>query len=318
MSRSARLAVVALLLTVTLSACSGGYDSTVIPERPPEVESVQPAPPAEKCDNATASYNPGPVKPQPAKFNDKTLARIAERGRLVAGVSGDTYLFGSRNPATGVIEGFDIDVVKALAKAILGDDKAYELKVISAADRVPALDERRVDVVVRNMTMTCARWKQVAFSSEYYRARQSVLTRAGSAIKSVDDLAGQRVCAPNSTSSMDNLIRVAPAAIPVPAKTHTGCLVLFQSGKVDAITGDDTVLAGMAAQDPYAVVLPDAAFSQEPYGIAANADDVELIKIINARLAQMRSNGEWTKMYDRWLAETLGKAPTPPKAVYGR
>ncbi|MFX4272905.1 glutamate ABC transporter substrate-binding protein [Propionibacteriaceae bacterium Y1685] len=318
MTRTTGVMAVLLAVTLGLTACGGAYDATPVPEASPEVGSVQTAPPTKSCDNATASYDPGKLKPQPAKFDDKRLSTIASRGRVIAGVSGDTFLFGSRNPATGRIEGFDIDLVKAVAKAILGDENAYELKVISAADRVTALDERRVDIVVRNMTMTCERWDQVLFSSEYYHAQQSVLAHTGSGIKGVKDLADRRVCAPNGTSSMDNLIREAPGAIPVPARNHTGCLVLFQSGKVDAITGDDAVLAGIAAQDPYAEVVADATFSDEPYGIATNREDVELVKIINARLAQMRSNGEWTAMYNRWLADTLGKAPNPPKAVYGR
>ncbi len=69
------------------------------------------------------------------------MARIRERGRLVAGVSADTYLLGSRNPFSGRIEGFDIDLVKAVTKAIFGDENAYQLKVITAAQRIPALQQ---------------------------------------------------------------------------------------------------------------------------------------------------------------------------------
>jgi polar amino acid transport system substrate-binding protein len=117
---------------------------------------------------------------------------------------------------------------------------------------------------------------------------------------------------------MDNLKRDAPKAIAVGADSHTGCLVLFQQGEVAAITGDDTVLAGLAAQDPYAEVPRQTAFTAEPYGIGVNSKNVDLVRFVNARLAQMRSNGEWTAIYNRWLAAPLGPAPTPPRAVYGR
>ena len=70
-----------------------------------------------------------------------TMAKIAQRGRLIAGVSADTYLLGSRNPFNGQIEGFDIDLVKAMAKAIFGNENAYELRVITAAQRIPSLQE---------------------------------------------------------------------------------------------------------------------------------------------------------------------------------
>ena len=112
-------------------------------------------------------------------------------------MSADTYLLGSRNPFTGKIEGFDIDMVKAMAKAILGDENAYELRVITAAQRIPSLQNGSVDMVARNMTITCDRWTQIGFSTEYYRAGQKILVRRGSKATTLADLAGQRVCAPN-------------------------------------------------------------------------------------------------------------------------
>jgi polar amino acid transport system substrate-binding protein len=246
------------------------------------------------------------------------MAKIRERGRLVAGVSADTYLLGSRNPLNGRIEGFDIDLVKAVAEAIFGDEDRYQLRVITAADRIPLLESGEVDLVARNMTITCDRWTSIAFSTEYYRSGQKFLVRRGSRISSLAQLAGRRVCAPRSTSSLTNLRERAPEAVAVESDSHTGCLVLFQSGEVDAITGDDTVLAGLAAQDPYAVVPRQRAFTAEPYGLGMNADNVDLVRFVNARLAQMRSNGEWKAIYDDWLAEPLGPAPAPPRAVYGR
>ena len=190
--------------------------------------------------------------------------------------------------------------------------------MITAAQRIPALQNGSVDMVARNMTITCDRWEQIAFSTEYYRAGQKILVRRGAKATTLADLAGQRVCAPNGTSSMTNLVKLQPKAIAVGADNHTGCLVMFQNGDVDAITGDDTVLAGLAAQDPYAVVPDQKAFTAEPYGLGFNSKDVDLVRFANDVLATMRSDGQWTTIYNRWLAEALGPAPAPPKAVYGR
>ena len=77
-------------------------------------------------------------------------------------------------------------------------------------------------------------------------------------------------------------------------------------------------LAGLAAQDPYAVVPEQRAFTAEPYGLGIPPKNVDFVRFVNARLAQMRRNGEWKAIYNRWLAESLGPAPSPPKAVYGR
>jgi polar amino acid transport system substrate-binding protein len=313
--RTPLLALATVASVTALSACTAfSYTPTPLPEASPTPQpstSSSAARPT-SCSDPLASYAPS------ATAQGSTLAKIRERGRLVAGVSADTYLLGSRNPLTGQIEGFDIDMVKAVAEAILGDEDLYQLKVITAAQRIPALEKGEVDIVARNMTITCDRWEQIAFSSEYYRSGQKILVRKGSKAKSISDLGGQKVCAPKGTSSMDNLIKAAPKAIPVAADNHTGCLALFQQGEVAAITGDDTVLAGLAAQDPYAVVPAQKAFTAEPYGLGFNKDDVDLVRFVNARLARMRTDGEWTRIYNRWLREALGPAPEPPTAVYGR
>ena len=312
--RTPLLALAAVASAAALSACTlFSYTSTPLPSAspPPQPTSTSAAKPS-SCDRPLASYAPS------ATARGSTLAKIRERGRLIAGVSADTYLLGSRNPFTGQIEGFDIDMVKAVAEAIFGDENRYQLKVITAVQRIPALEKGEVDIVARNMTINCDRWKQIAFSTEYYRSGQKILVRKGSKADSIKDLAGQKVCAPKGTSSMDNLIKEAPKAIPVAADNHTGCLTLFQQSEVAAITGDDTVLAGLAAQDPYAIVPDQKAFTVEPYGLGFNKDDVDFVRFVNARLAEMRNSGEWTRIYDRWLKDVLGPAPAPPTAVYGR
>ncbi len=314
--------LVLILLAVVISGCSVfGTSPTPLPTPAATAQPTAAASTAAPltCTNATASYQPSGALPAPTALPaGSTMATIRQRGRLIAGVSADTYLLASRNPLNGKIEGFDIDMVKAIAKAIFGDETRYELRVITAAQRIPSLTDQTVDVVARAMTINCARWTQIAFSTEYYHAGQKILVRKGSRATKIGDLNGQRVCAPIGTSSFDNLKKYAPKAIAVGSDSHTGCLVLFQQGSVAAITGDDTVLAGLAAQDPYAVVPDQTAFSDEPYGIGINNRNVDLVRFVNARLAQMRQNGEWTTIYNRWLAAPLGPAPAPPKAVYGR
>ena len=195
-SRSRRCSPLAVL-----SACSlFSYSPTPLPA-PPAAPRRRPRPrrPPHRppCRNPTASYAPDGALPTPDDLPaGSTMAKIKKRGRLVAGVSADTYLLGSRNPLNGEIEGFDIDMVKAVAKAIFGDENRYQLRVITAAQRIPALQEGEVDIVARNMTINCDRWTQIAFSSEYYRSGQKILVRKGSKATSLADLKGQKVCAP--------------------------------------------------------------------------------------------------------------------------
>lgn len=317
---STRGAVAALASATLLLVTACGYAPTPLPEpaQSPSPTAASPAAPP-VCDNATQSYDPLSPMPEPGQMpSGTTMAEIQERGRLIVGTSADTFLLASRNPQSGEVEGFDIDMAKAVARAIFGDEERIQLRIITAAERIPLLEAGEVDIVVRAFSMTCARWDQVAFSEEYYHSGQKILVRQGSDITGLSSLAGHKVCAPNGTSSLANLVAMAPEAEPVGALNHTGCLVLFQRGAVDAITGDDTVLAGLAAQDPYAVVLEEEPFTEEPYGIGVAKENTDLAAFINGVLGQLRASGEWTASYQRWLAPYLGEGAGQPTPVHGR
>jgi polar amino acid transport system substrate-binding protein len=319
---SALLTVAGLAGLATLAGCSNvTYAETPVPVVvTPRPTSSAPPSAAPACANATQSYTPLSSLPPSSALSDSTMRRIVERGHLVVGVSADTYLFGARDPFTGTIQGFDIDMAHAVAAAIFGDPDKLQLRVITATDRIPLLQDRSVDMVVRNMSMTCDRWTLIAFSAEYYRSGQKVLVgtnQPNAANLGLEDLKGKRVCAPAGTTSLSKLQSI-PGPIAVTAANHTGCLVLFQQGKADAITGDDTVLAGLAAQDPNTVVTKAKAITTEPYGIGLNKADVYLARYINRVIADFEADGQWKATYNRWLARPLGAAPAPPTPVYGR
>lgn len=305
-------ALAALLVAGSLALGACGYDATTVPK--PKGSETTPAAPAKpvECDNATQSYSP-------SNNRDKARAELGNKDLLVVGVSADTLKLGSADPFEKFeIQGFDIDVADAIAKAL---GVGVRLQVISAADRIPLLESGEIDIVARNMTMNCDRWTKIGFSAVYYNATQKVLVRSSDIDafekRGVKSLAGKRVCAPAGSTSIDNIKESEPDVVPVPASNHTGCLVKFQNGEVDAITGDDTVLAGLVAQDKYAVVPEQEKLTDEPYGIAANKDDVDLIRFINSVLEERRSNGDWQASYNTWLKPYLGDA-TPPTPQYGR
>ena len=322
-SRSARFALIATLVgTLALTACaprSGADDLGLTPTPAPSEVAPTTAPAASTCTDVKGqvepSYSPDSI---PA---GSTVAAIRESGVLRVGVSADTLLMGSRNPLTGQIEGFDIDVLHQISSAIFGDPNRLQFVVLTSAQRLPALTpdasgKTQVDIVARALTINCARWQSIAFSTEYYAAGQKVLVASNSPAENIEGLSGQKVCAPAGTTTLSRLTEQYPEVEAVSAATHTECLVLFQQGKVDAITGDDTILAGFAAQDPYAKVVGPA-FSSEPYGLGMPAASLDLVSFVNGVLDRMRADGTWTSIYNKWLS-VLGPAPAPPAAVYGR
>jgi polar amino acid transport system substrate-binding protein len=272
-------------------------------------------PPPPDCGDATASLSPTGSPPPPGQMpQNSTMASIVASGRLRVGVDQNSYLFGFRNSFTGELEGFDIDIARQMAAALFGDQDKIQFVTLNSADRIPALKENRVDIVVRTMTINCARKKEVDFSTVYYQSGQRVLVHRGSGYTDLNSLRGRRVCAAAGSTSIDNLARAPSQPVPVAVAGWTDCLVMLQQGQVDAISTDDNILAGLAAQDPYAEVVGPR-FTNEPYGIAVAQKHEDLVRFINAVLEQMRSDGTWTRIYQRWLTE-LGPAPAPPTARY--
>ncbi|GID62690.1 ABC transporter substrate-binding protein [Actinoplanes cyaneus] len=316
-----RLATIAVTAALLLGAagCSGDssprYDeATAAPTagQPGAGQSAAPAPTPANCD-PRASRRPDGALPAPGQMPAGTLmAEIRKRGRLILGTSQDTLLFSSRNPFTGRIEGFDVDMARLVAQAIFGDPNKLEIKVIAYDQRVNEVLLGKVDLVADTMTATCDRWKDVDFSVIYYEAGQKVLVRKDSTAKSIEDLGKKKICSAAGSTSYDNIGKVKSEPVAVAKPTFGDCLVAFQQNEVDAISTDDTILAGMAAQDPYAMVIGDR-FTQEPYGMAINRNHPEFTRFVNAVLVKAAQDGTWTKTYERWLG---GTAPKPPVAQY--
>jgi polar amino acid transport system substrate-binding protein len=316
------LAVAALVAALGATACSAaeqppdqGPSASVAEPEPagvtvlPNTAPATTAPP--NCD-ATASLRPLGALPPPGQMPaNSTMERIFNRGRLVAGVDQSSFLFGFRDPFSGAIEGFDVDMIRQVAQAIFGDPNRVQYVVVSSADRVPALQRGAVDIVARTFTVTCDRLRSVSFSSVYYQAGQRVLVRKGSGIRGLDELGGRRVCAANGTTSVDYLAQAPTHPVPVAVVDWGDCLVLLQQNQVDAISTDDAVLAGMVAQDPYTEVVGPR-LTDEPYGIAVQRNAEDFVRFVNAVLERMRADGTWAASYQRWLAGPLGPSDPPP------
>ena len=239
------------------------------------------------------------------------MAKIRARGFLIAGVDQSTYHFGFLNPLTGQIEGFDIDMIRAVAKAIFGNPDKVEYKAISDAQRIPNIVSGAVDIVAHTMTITCARLQQVDFSSVYFDAAQRVLVLKNSTADNLAALRSQKVCA---TTGSDSLATIAAAgAVPVAVPYWTDCLVLLQQGDVAAISTDDSILDGLAAQDPWTKLIGPR-LTDEPYGLAISKQHPDFVRFVNAVLQQLRTNGQWTASYAHWIGTPV---PAPPPAQYG-
>ncbi|MFE6691076.1 glutamate ABC transporter substrate-binding protein [Streptomyces sp. NPDC057743] len=273
---------------------------------------AQPA--AAGCTPATATRSL-----QPSSADGPAVERIKKKGQLVVGVDQNTYRWGYRNPDTGQLEGFDIDLARAIARDILGPDAKVVFQAVPTNQRVPAVQQRAVDMVVRTMTINCERKAQVAFSTAYFQAGQQVLAPKASPITAFDDsLRGKRVCTAAGSTGEAELARRSHGARVVTAPNQLDCLVRLQLGEADAVVTDSALAAAQAAQDP-TVELKGKQFTDESYGVALNKADPDLVRRVNAVLVDYRSGGDdspWMRAYRKWLKADLPGISGPPAPQY--
>ena len=288
---------------------------TLAPPTPAGMERLEPTqaqPPDPKendCDR-TASLRPFATKSEA----DAAVASIRKRGRLLVGLDIGSNLFSFRDPITGGITGFDTDIAGEVARDIFGTPSAVEYRILSSADRITALQNNTVDIVVKTMTITCERREKVNFSTVYFTAYQRILAARNSGIARPSDLSGKRVCVARGTTSLKRVQQIDPPPAIVTVVTWADCLVAMQQREVDAVSTDDAILAGLVVQDPYLhIVGPNMA--EEPYGIGVNLTNTALVRFVNTTLQRIRTDGTWDALYRKWLA-VLGPVPAPPEPRY--
>jgi polar amino acid transport system substrate-binding protein len=316
--------IIVILAVAAIAAGAGGSNSTQAMDASlaalatPQASSGPSAPPDPKiaCTNVTASLPPTGALPAAGKMPPGSFMRtIQQRGKLIAGVDQNTLLFGYLNPRNGQIEGFEIDLLRQIAKAIFGNPNAIEFKAVTTAQRLPYVESGKVDIVADAVTITCYRKTRVDFSTVYYNASQRLLVPTSSHARGLLDMGGKRVCATTGSTSLANIQAAASHPIPYGVPQRTDCLVALQEGKVAGISTDDAILLGFKAQDPYTKIVGPL-FSPQPYGMAINHSHPDFVRFVNAELARMRADGTWAAIYRKWLGGVVGHVPAPPEARY--
>jgi polar amino acid transport system substrate-binding protein len=319
-ARARRLWVLLAAAAVLLSGCAQGAaviptpGVTLAPPTPAGMDEMPPEParaPTDEAEcNRTASLRPFNNRAEA----DTAITAIRNRGRLIVGLDIGSNLFSFRDPITGEITGFDVDIAGEIARDIFGTPSQVEYRILSSADRVAALQNNQVDVVVKTMTITCERKKQVGFSTVYLNANQRILAPRDSTISQPSDLSGKRVCVAKGTTSLERIQQITPPPMIVGVVTWADCLVALQQRQVDAVSTDDSILAGLVSQDPYLHIVGPS-LNEEPYGIGVNLQNTGLVRFVNGTLERVRRDGTWNTLYRKWLT-VLGPAPAPPVARY--
>ena len=249
-------------------------------------------------------------KPEVEKFDaGTTLGDIQAKGEITIGVKYDVPPFGFKNPNSGKVEGFDVDLGQAVADAL--GVKPNFIEAISD-NRIPFLEDGTADLILSTMTINEERVGQIDFSDPYFIAHGRILVKSDNEeIKGVEDLAGKTVCTALGSTYEATLKKQAPDAKLKLVDGYSECLELIQNGGVDAVSTDDVILTGMIIQDDTLKLVGDE-LTNEPYGAGIKKGEAEVKEFVDKVFSDYKSDGRWDAAFEKWIGKYTGEKGEAP------
>ena len=237
-----------------------------------------------------------------------TMAELQQKGEITIGVKFDVPPFGFKNPQSNQVEGFDIDLGRAIA-----DELGVEPKFIEAVsdNRIPFLKRGTADLILSTMTINAERDQEIDFSTPYYIAKGRILVPKGSDIQGLEDLEGNSVCTALGSTYEETISERAPDADLKLVDSYSECLELLQNKSVDAVSTDDVILTGMIIQDDSLQLVGDE-LTTEPYGAGIKEGDTQFKEFVDGVVDNYKSDGRWQKSYDKWVGQYTKEQQEPP------
>ncbi|MEV3983799.1 transporter substrate-binding domain-containing protein [Nonomuraea sp. NPDC049758] len=261
-------AVLVMLAVVAVAAMANGWSPLAF-----KGEVVTPVP--------TGKKNSRP--PTFASVVDK----VAQTGKIIVGVKGDLPGVGLQNGDD--FSGFDVEVAKLVAAALGAEETVFTR--VGRNDRAAALAEGRVDLVVATYSVDKS---ETRFAGPYYVAHRDVLVRAGTGIDSLDDLKGKKICALDTPTvgEVQDRVKVEP----VTAGDYAACMDLLRNGKVDAVPGEDLILAGFASRENMRYKIIGAKLDNERYAVGIRDGDAKTCTAVKGVIADLYRTGTIKKL----------------------
>ncbi|MBS3179490.1 MULTISPECIES: glutamate ABC transporter substrate-binding protein [unclassified Pseudoclavibacter] len=227
-----------------------------------------------------------------------TFDAIKARGdKVVVGVKEDQPNLGYLDAVTGERTGFDVDVARWMAASLGVSEENIEFKPIASANREQAISNGDIDYYVGTYSITDKRKDQIDFAGPYFETGQGLLVGADSEITGVDDLvAGVNVCSATGSTPIQNIRDNYPEVTTTEFDTYSQCVEALLNGQVDAVTTDEAILIGYAAQDPEQLKVVGEPFSEELYGIGLAKGDDALRDHFNTTLEE--GGDVWQSIFD--------------------
>ncbi|MFE9576150.1 glutamate ABC transporter substrate-binding protein [Nocardia sp. NPDC006044] len=245
--------------------------------------------------------------------DSKSALDHAKDGKLTIGIKFDQPGIGLRNK-DGSYSGFDVEVAKLVAGKLGVKPEGITWKESPSGQRETLIENGQVDYIVASYSINDARKQKVDFAGPYYIAGQSLLVRADNTdINGPDSLKGKKVCSVKGSTPAQNIDKNYPDTQLQQNDTYSVCLEGLRAGSWDAVTTDDIILAGYAAQSTGAFKVVGKPFTTENYGIGLKKGDKEFRDKVNDAIEASIADGSWKKAFDSTVGVSGYQAPEPPK-----
>ncbi|GAA4352872.1 glutamate ABC transporter substrate-binding protein [Angustibacter luteus] len=264
---------------------------------------------SDACTTSGTTFTPA----TPTISGSPTFDKIKSAGTVRVGVKADQPNLGYKD-ASGKRCGFDIEIAQMIAAGLGVDPSKIQYSEIPSANRESAIKGGQIDYYVGTYSITDDRKKIVSFAGPYFVAGQDLLVRKDeTAITGKDTLQGKKVCSATGSTPIQRVRdeKLTEDSNIVEFKTYSECVSQLLDSKVDAVTTDDAILKGFAAQNPSKLKVVGKPFSVEKYGIGLPLDDKAMRTAVNALLLKSFQDGTWQKIYDGTLGKS-GSAAKPP------
>ncbi len=232
--------------------------------------------------------------------------------KIVIGTKFDQPGLGLKNP-DGSMSGFDVDVARYIAQQLGYTDDQIEWKESPSGQRETLIGNDQVDYIVATYSITDARKQKVDFAGPYLITGQSLLVRSDNT-----DITGaaslennKKLCSVSGSTPAQRIKDEYPKVQLQQYDTYSACVEALKNGAVDAVTTDEVILAGYAAQSPGTFKIVGKPFSEERYGVGLKKGDTDLRTKINDAITKMEQSGAWKEAFDKNLGPAGITAPTP-------
>lgn len=243
------------------------------------------------------------------------LARIRERGTLIVGVFGDKPPFGYIDEQ-GRNAGYDVAIVRELARSLLGDGEKVQFVTLEAANRVAFLQADKVDIVFANFTRTPERAEQVDFAHPYMKVALGLIVPAESPVRSVADLKGRTLILNKGTTAEAFIAKNHPGTKQLKFDQNTESFQALKDGRGDALLHDNALLFAWAQQNPGFTVVEANLGNPDVIAPAVRKGNTALLAWLNQELERFGREGFIRKAYDQELRPHFGDSVPDPATVY--